>query len=134
MRTSEQLLRYVYETCQAHNIALPSRTRLTGDGTKELATDRRPLLDLIHQHLERAEHERDNTGTIFAVTGRGEFPLDMLRYDMCHPVEPSAHASIPNVRELRTIKLHSRYPHGLIHPGRWESFGWKVTSINNIEV
>jgi len=63
----------------------------------------------------------------FKVTGRGEFPLDMLRYDECWPSTTLDAMSIetPANRGKRTVTLESnRY----MAPteGRWLSFGWRV--------
>ncbi len=62
----------------------------------------------------------------FAVEGKGPFPMDMLRYDACHPADPdSAMALYSDRREQRKVKLRSyvvRQPTA----GRWSSFGWSV--------
>lgn len=64
----------------------------------------------------------------FTVEGRGEFPFDMLRYDMCWPKSESRDSVALSVRgnwnkELRRITLV-----GLREPttDRWKSFGWNV--------
>lgn len=74
----------------------------------------------------------------FVVTGRGRFPIDMLRYDCCVPaqledvskIERSMDdgvqtASRPN--QERSIRLR-RYAVGSALPtlDRWKSFGWEV--------
>lgn len=60
----------------------------------------------------------------FTVTGRGEFPHDMLRYDSCWPYSISDAARMAGT-ERRTIKLQTGQ---LNSPtvARWDSFGWKV--------
>lgn len=63
----------------------------------------------------------------FTVTGRGMFPFDMLRYDLCWPASQGdasiiiGSATHPN--RGRHINLK-----GLKTPtaARWHSFGWKV--------
>ena len=84
----------------------------------------------------------------FEVTGRGEFPWDMLRYDSCWPqtsddvAKITPHYSDYSVRDdvgdhdhdilgRRTVKLvttrHLKrdFP---ITPARWDSFTWTVTT------
>lgn len=69
----------------------------------------------------------------FTVTGKGEFPLDMLRYDQCYPkregedvravyesVRGFSHHSMPWQVTLVTVKDSAPTV------GRWESFGWSV--------
>lgn len=71
----------------------------------------------------------------FRVSGRGEFPTDMLRYDLCWPASQGDSHSIDTWRDLvtaggkpfatRTITLK-----GLKLPtaARWASFGWTVVA------
>jgi hypothetical protein len=65
----------------------------------------------------------------FQVSGRFEFPFDMLRYDTCWPkVEAETPLMSPHPRgnlakENRTITLVGLKPPTA---GRWGSFGWKV--------
>lgn len=72
----------------------------------------------------------------FEVEGKGYFPLDMLRYDNCFPRFEESSAEIANTflnwsTEIRTVTL-SRF---ITFKGnaptfkRWESFGWRVTSV-----
>lgn len=72
----------------------------------------------------------------FTVRGRGEFPLDMLRYDTCwprrgedvHRIEPS-YATGEGDLSKREVNLAMYTP---IKRGpfttweRWNSFGWQV--------
>lgn len=66
----------------------------------------------------------------FTVLGRGEFPLDMLRYDQCWPKRES----VDVIAIGRTFdRRHARDAHditlvGLRQPtaARWKSFGWEV--------
>ena len=72
--------------------------------------------------------------TVIEVTGRYNFPVDMLRYDLCCPVGPDDVSNIeakighpmPN-RDTVTIRLNcfARCP----TPGRWASFGWTMKEI-----
>ena len=80
--------------------------------------------------------------TTFVVSGTWDFPLDMLRYDGCHPaggadVEAIRASLVYNHRaeEMRRAKpkrvtliaLHSAR-HFVARPSgaRWASFGWPV--------
>lgn len=69
----------------------------------------------------------------FTVEGRGEFPLDMLRYDRCWPkresedvgaIEKSFRQTQLGAADLYAVRLR-----GLREPeaARWKSFGWRVT-------
>jgi hypothetical protein len=65
----------------------------------------------------------------FEVAGRGQFPIDMLRYDQCWPKRESEDAmgiersfrNDPGI--LRQVTLRGLHPPTV---GRWESFGWKI--------
>lgn len=66
---------------------------------------------------------------VFSVEGTGHFPIDMLRYDQCWPME-----SDDAVMIKRTFRPGHRGPValalvGLDKPeeGRWQSFGWQVS-------
>lgn len=68
----------------------------------------------------------------FLVAGTGPFPLDMLRYDQCHPA-----AETESGRIEATFRTHglSSQPIGLKSyaetpptAARWESFGWRVVA------
>ena len=73
----------------------------------------------------------------FKVTGRGHFPLDMLRYDVCHPQRQDdvslldeSHRDPKFFTEVWTIEL-ARYgltkeDAGRVTTERWRSFGWSV--------
>lgn len=83
----------------------------------------------------------------FKVSYTGSFPLDMLRYDGCHPARQSdvntIHASIrfpsvyndcdPNVSaSVHTTKFRRIVQlvcHGKPTEARWESFGCKVFDL-----
>jgi hypothetical protein len=71
----------------------------------------------------------------FEVTGRGPFPIDMLRYDACWPVRgedvmriepgPQSHQGTRTVRLVRCARSGNGPT-----VGRWGSFGWTVTSVD----
>lgn len=71
----------------------------------------------------------------YFVTGRGEFPVDMLRYDCCWPATGSDAALLDDQpvsidkpsRENRSVRMHS-YREPTID--RWSSFGWSVGTEN----
>jgi hypothetical protein len=80
----------------------------------------------------------------YRVIGRGNFPYDMLRHDMAHPVGPDDAANLQHpheiadtsdpegyataLRQTRTVKLRTwtRNKHWQPTYGRWASFGWHV--------
>jgi hypothetical protein len=61
----------------------------------------------------------------FTVEGKGMFPLDMLRYDLCWPAGGGDAAHIGGTYEAASRQIRMR---GLKPPtvGRWASFGWTV--------
>lgn len=74
---------------------------------------------------------------IAKVRGRGEFPVDMLRYDRCSPFRESDSANVQcghgPEREVEVIaireggnriKNYMPFTHA-----RWESFGWKIVDV-----
>ena len=65
---------------------------------------------------------------IFTVTGRGEFPFDMLRYDATFPLTEQDAFNIPNRKEAepRSVTLVSAMPPT---PARWQSFGWNCSKL-----
>lgn len=72
----------------------------------------------------------------FRVEGRGAFPLDMLRYDMCYPARGEDAIAMewdldPNFRETRSVWLVA---HASSAPtiGRWASFGWRVALTDTL--
>jgi len=76
----------------------------------------------------------------FTVEGRGNFPLDMLRYDRCFPrtgddvmmmeTQPEYLRS-PRCVTLLALSRESRYWQPTV--GRWASFGWSVVNVEVIE-
>lgn len=71
--------------------------------------------------------------TEFEVNGRGPFPVDMLRYDMCWPKSGDDAAKLVSSDEdrasrgVRTVRMLAiRKP----TCGRWASFGWTVVTID----
>lgn len=78
----------------------------------------------------------------FIVAGRGDFPMDMLRYDECYPDSTNDAMRIPyptneyseRVRlhdTRRQIKLLS---HKIPTAARWASFGWTVVEFMHVPV
>lgn len=76
----------------------------------------------------------------FTVTGPGDFPLDMLRWDACHPYSQQDVSRIEHIsydsfdrRINREIELVHTYDHDSWKPtdGRWQSFGWNVTEVQS---
>jgi hypothetical protein len=65
--------------------------------------------------------------TNFRVTGKGKFPLDMLRYDACWPATQNdvirMDANPPRGYRAVTLRSASRHTPTV---DRWNSFGWKV--------
>lgn len=68
---------------------------------------------------------------IATITGRGGFPIDMLRYDECIPASEEDAGHIINsfggfVRwTIRVRKVHPRNRFDNFTVARWESFGCK---------
>lgn len=69
---------------------------------------------------------------VFTVAGSGQFPLDMLRRDKCHPqAEIDATTAQARGSSLdRHVTLERQRGDRWWHPtfGRWQSFGWRVVS------
>lgn len=77
---------------------------------------------------------------IVHVRGRGTFPLDMLRYDACAPLESEDASSIGDLRHgrgeaERVVKL-AMFTSERRDPthARWRSFGWLVVEVNGQKV
>lgn len=76
---------------------------------------------------------------IFSVTGKGRFPLDMLRYDQCWPrAAEDAEAigmnlSSLNPREVTSVILLVAWAHGPTID-RWRSFGWEAKIIRTTAI
>lgn len=84
-----------------------------------MGTDR--SLRYTEHHL-RAD-DRPRTRFEYIVTGRGSFPLDMLRYDACWPMSSSDVSKMDASagRDPRSIAMRSYTQPTL---ARWSSFGW----------
>jgi hypothetical protein len=72
--------------------------------------------------------------TDFTVEGRGDFPLDMLRFDECWPADGDSAINLikkdkedraPGETTFRQVHLRTGQSRN-IHPKRWDSFNWKV--------
>lgn len=68
----------------------------------------------------------------FTVSGRGNFPIDMLRYERCYPVDSESVAAIVTSHkltdELCEVRLETLAETKGAQPtvARWNSFGWRV--------
>ena len=66
----------------------------------------------------------------YQVTGRGRFPVDMLRYDRCWPVDNIGLITggyEERSSETYTVKIRSDKAPTV---GRWNSFCWGVFDLN----
>lgn len=69
----------------------------------------------------------------FTVTGSGDFPFDMLRYDECWPYQSEDAVSVGSTPQIsggahfkrRSVRLMTNNPHAPT-AGRWSSFTWKA--------
>ena len=78
----------------------------------------------------------------FTTTGTGDFPFDMLRYDRCCPVDDDSarklsdancYSSAVLVVEHYSIRLRTyQQVKGGPTIGRWESFGWDVSCVEEV--
>lgn len=68
-------------------------------------------------------------GFVVTVSGSGQFPIDMLRYDSAHPRTEQDAGQIQQERGKRTVQVVM--PHEPCRP-RWESFCWHVTNVEEI--
>jgi hypothetical protein len=87
--------------------------------------------------------------TKFTVRGTGAFPMDMLRYDCAYPArtQDAMEIALSLARGSDAIRAIDRHPGGTPYEvtlirthrsakggkpteGRWESFGWTVTSVH----
>ena len=68
------------------------------------------------------------------VVGRGQFPIDMLRYDRAHPRSEADSVAMaearPRRRAVEVVCTGADTP----TVGRWESFGWAVVATGESEV
>lgn len=58
----------------------------------------------------------------YEVTGFGDFPVDMLRYDGVYPASEKDSGIIINSHESRTVEVEGRG----CTVRRWDSFLWRV--------
>jgi hypothetical protein len=72
----------------------------------------------------------------FKVEGQGRFPIEMLRYDRCHPNSSMDCEHISFDPEWRsdpprqvTLTKYGVSKEDLPSKERWETFGWQVVSI-----
>ena len=76
-----------------------------------------------------------------SILGVTSFPLDMLRYDGCFPATERASIDIgvtfDRMRREKISDIEMMQPAGASFGptvGRWQSFGWTVTSVDGIPV
>jgi len=72
----------------------------------------------------------------FTVEGRGDFPLDMLRYDRCFPrtgMDCDTITYTGEVRQVTLVALNRVNRFWAPTEGRWLSFGWSVVEVAVIE-
>lgn len=64
----------------------------------------------------------------YKATGRGQFPIDMLRYDRSFPATETGSVLIEEDRSHRTVYLVHYSDIKVWEPSvrRWESFGWEA--------
>lgn len=71
----------------------------------------------------------------FTVTGKGRFPLDMLRYDSCFPATQGDVCNLtPRDRQPRTVTLEHRGANKDWKPtaARWQSLGYTVGAFPEV--
>lgn len=64
----------------------------------------------------------------YTVSGRGRFPIDMLRYDASFPASEFDSELIEQTNP-RQVQLSTHVNHVEFSKGRWASFGWQVKKI-----
>lgn len=73
--------------------------------------------------------------TQVCVSGKGRFPIDMLRYDNCTPAkECDAHMiALVDTSTAAQIRLYRYSPEGTkATEARWKSYGWSVVYDDGI--
>jgi hypothetical protein len=71
---------------------------------------------------------------VYAVAyGRGEFPLDMLRYDRAFPAsEDQSHRMGDPSRGLRVVIVARYLGETCWTEARWSSFGWSIRTFDSL--
>lgn len=70
----------------------------------------------------------------FTITGMGDIPMDMFRYDRCTPLTQqdvaqfSALEMVDNPIDIRMVRFTRRKSDGPTI-NRWKSFGWNISNI-----
>jgi len=73
----------------------------------------------------------------FFVTGKGLFPMDMLRYDQCFPASQDSAVTIDSeIPGTRTVEMRRYVSDKTTMPttGRWASFGWTVSNTSTVKL
>lgn len=65
---------------------------------------------------------------VYRVSGAGQFPIDMLRYDACFPASERDSALIQQHDEFRQVHVARYWAKGMAEmtDARWRSFGWQI--------
>lgn len=94
----------------------------------ELERLKAALWEQIRAELDTAIRLSQITGMTAKECGATAFPMDMLRYDACHPVNGDDVDAMfwKNEGQLRTVTLNSNRPPTV---QRWSSFGWRVVKL-----
>jgi hypothetical protein len=74
--------------------------------------------------------EAAQNAVTFDVEGKGSFPIDMLRYDLCWPAtgeDSSMIEAVVHPRLTRQIRMRGLKPPTV---ARWASFGWTVVEVS----
>jgi hypothetical protein len=77
----------------------------------------------------------------FTVKGRGEFPVDMLRYDEAKPATPGDQALVSShtdpytdsSEEITVNLVISGAEFRTPSADRWKTFGWEVLGLSDVE-
>lgn len=75
----------------------------------------------------------------FTVTGNGNFPIDMLRYDSCFPYNSEDVAKIEcrvfsDTRQTIRLAKYALKRDTMPTTLRWQSFLWSVSDIKTFKV
>ena len=71
---------------------------------------------------------------IAEVRGRGQFPIDMLRYDQCYPRTGDDAHKIASARDDRAVVIVTKSddPIACWTERRWASYLWRLTPITGM--
>jgi hypothetical protein len=66
--------------------------------------------------------------TLYLASGRGDFPVDMLRRDHGFVLTPIPHPRHPNYKSTYSVVIGLEKPWTPLYD-RWTSFGWRVSQM-----